>query len=489
MSGEDAASSEARPASEPAPAPSPTADAAPDAAKPPAAPSRWARLLASGTRSRRLVIAGAIYVLTVVVFAAVAGPRMTSHTPFNHFAHLADAWLHGRQDLRFGAPGYAMGNDFAEFDGKTYISFPPFPAVLMLPMVALAGSPEAFRDGQFVVWLAGVAPAVLFLALEKLGRMGRSDRSELQNGTLALAFGFGTVYFFTAVQGTVWFAGHVVGAGLVSMYLLFALGGESALACGILMACMWMTRPTTLLTAPLFVMEAARASLRSPVVAEGTLVDRGKDAWERLDKALFAKKLAVFAAPLLASFGIASWMNRSRFGDSSPFAFGHEHLAWVRGSRLAAWGLFSYHYLGKNLAVMLTSLPYLPPKGVKAAAPFQINAHGLALWFTTPIYLWLLWPKRKDFVHWALAIAALGPLALNLLYQNTGWEQFGYRFSNDYAILLVALFAVGGRKMGWAFRFALLWCVAWNLFGAVAFKREGFEAYWFYDRGAIHQPD
>ena len=65
-----------------------------------------------------------------------AGPqRLTEHTPFNHYALLADAWLHGRQDLANGAPAYAMDNDFAEFQGKTYISFPPFPAVLMLPFV------------------------------------------------------------------------------------------------------------------------------------------------------------------------------------------------------------------------------------------------------------------------------------------------------------------------------------------------------------------
>ena len=41
-----------------------------------------------------------------------------------------------------------MNNDFAEFQGKTYISFPPFPAVLMMPLVALAGSPEDFMDRQ-----------------------------------------------------------------------------------------------------------------------------------------------------------------------------------------------------------------------------------------------------------------------------------------------------------------------------------------------------
>jgi 4-amino-4-deoxy-L-arabinose transferase-like glycosyltransferase len=115
-----------------------------------------------------------------------------------------------------------MGNDFAEYQGKTYISFPPFPAVLMLPFVALAGSPEDLRDGQLMVWLAGVGPAVLFLVLEKVRRRKLSERSERENVALSFLLAFGTVYFFTAVEGTVWFAAHVVGVALAALYLLFA---------------------------------------------------------------------------------------------------------------------------------------------------------------------------------------------------------------------------------------------------------------------------
>jgi hypothetical protein len=87
-----------------------------------------ARALAPDSKSRRLIAAGLLYLVTTVVFAAFAGrDRLTEHTPYNHFALLADAWLHGRQDLAHGPPAYAMNNDFAEFQGKTFISFPPFP--------------------------------------------------------------------------------------------------------------------------------------------------------------------------------------------------------------------------------------------------------------------------------------------------------------------------------------------------------------------------
>src|SRR5262245_42567750 len=105
-------------------------------------------MTADGTR-RRLLIGLGIYLACFAIFGIVAGDRMTVHTDFNHYAHLADAWLHGRQNLAGGPPGYAQGNDFASFEGKWFVSFPPFPAILMLPLVWVAGSPENFRDGQF----------------------------------------------------------------------------------------------------------------------------------------------------------------------------------------------------------------------------------------------------------------------------------------------------------------------------------------------------
>ena len=110
-------------------------------------------------------------------------------------------------------PAYTQNNDFAEHAGKYYVSFPPFPALILLPFAKLAELPENLRDGQIWLWLAGLGPSLLFLALEKLRRIDESKCSEIQNLALAWIFAFGTVYFFTAEQGTVWFSAHVVAVG------------------------------------------------------------------------------------------------------------------------------------------------------------------------------------------------------------------------------------------------------------------------------------
>jgi hypothetical protein len=451
--------------------------------------------LVPDTRSRRLLIGLAIYLACFVVYALIAGDRMAVHTPYNHFAHLADAWLHGRQDLRGGAPGYAGNNDFAVFEGKTFISFPPFPALLMLPVVAIAGSPENFRDAQFIVWLAGIGPAVLFLVFEKLRRTGRSVLSEVDNVRLVLLFAFGTVYFFTAVQGTVWFAAHVVGIGLTSLFVLCALDAERPLLSGLLLGCMFMTRTTTLLLGLFFAFEALRVTYiqsGGELPGEELTLARLGPMLRDTHRGPLAAKLGVVALPVLAVFGVAAWMNDARFHDWHPWAFGHEYLTVGWQGRIRRWGLFSYHFLPRNLGVMLASLPWRFPPGEVAAAgrpPFVISGHGLALWFTTPFYFWLFRLKRVSFLTWAAGLAALGPLVMNLLYQNSGWFQFGYRFSNDYAILLFVILASGMRRPGRLFWIAAVWAVAWNLLGAVTFEREKFGALYSHDPNAVYPVD
>jgi hypothetical protein len=144
------------------------------------------------------------------------------------------------------------------------VSFPPFPAVLLVPLVWLSGSAEATKDGAFFVSLSAFSPAVLFLALEKLVALGRSRRTQLENAALAGFFALGSVLWFSSVQGTVWFAGHVVGTLLATGYLWASLGAEHPLVAGLCVGLGFATRTPLGFAAPLFVYEALRASARAP---------------------------------------------------------------------------------------------------------------------------------------------------------------------------------------------------------------------------------
>jgi hypothetical protein len=433
--------------------------------------------LVPGTRRRRLLLAVAIYaVCTPVYFAFAPLDRITHHTPYNHHVLLAENWLQGRLDLGHAPPAYTQNNDFASYQGRWYVSFPPFPAVLMLPVVAVAGTAEKVRDGQIWLWLAAIGPAVLFLALEKLRPSGHSERSERVNLLLTGVFAFGTVYFFTVEQGTVWFAAHVVAVALSALYLLFAIDAERPVLAGLMLVLAFATRgPSIALGAVLFASEALRVSRRPGLEGFVNAIDR-RDLMRRL---------ALFTAPILPVLAIILWHNHTRFG--SVFEFGHTLLTIGWRPRMEKWGLFSYHYLARNLGIMLTSLPWI----AKVPSHLQINVHGLALWVTTPIFLCLLWPRRTGWLWRGLALSA-GLIAVSdLLYHNSGWQQFGYRFSNDYAVLLMAMLAVGGFRMGRRFWAAAALGVLINGFGAFTYDRAGYQRFYFIDNGQqiIYQPD
>src|SRR5262245_34804070 len=108
---------------------------------------------------RRLLIALAMYLaLAAAYFPLMPRERLTGHTPHNHYALQAEAWLAGRLDLGGPPPRYTGNNDFAVYEGKHFVSFPPVPAALLLPFVALAGGAEALPDALVFVALAPLGP-------------------------------------------------------------------------------------------------------------------------------------------------------------------------------------------------------------------------------------------------------------------------------------------------------------------------------------------
>src|SRR3954462_12903290 len=113
-------------------------------------------MLSGGTpEMRRRWIALGIYVAACLVYLLFADPALLhAHTPWNHFALLADAWRQGRLDLGGPPPAYTGHNDFSHLAGKWYVVFPPFPALLLLPILGWAKNPELVRDGLFFLLLA-----------------------------------------------------------------------------------------------------------------------------------------------------------------------------------------------------------------------------------------------------------------------------------------------------------------------------------------------
>jgi hypothetical protein len=414
-----------------------------------------------------------LFAIGLAVYGALAWDRLGKQSVAPQFVIQADAWLHGHLDVQpvTSDADWAKVETVALADGREvqgrrmitqpvfrtltgervptsqirqskgvtwYMSFPPVPAVLMLPSALIGG-----RGGNDVIPTVLIAAAILplfLLVLRRLRAAGLSKRTETEELWLIALLAFGTVLFFSSVQGKVWYTAQVCGVALALVYTWASIEAKRPVAAGIALGAAALTRTAMAFMLPLFLFELWRCR-------------RGE--WKRV--------VLQFAIPVVAFAIVGMVYNALRF--HSPTEFGHTYLDARQQIQIEQFGLASYHYLARNLAVMLTLLPELP-----GHAPWiQISGHGLAVWVTTPALLLLLWPREKPAIHRALWITVACVAAPSLLYMNSGWVQFGYRFILDYIVFLLVLLAIGGRPIS---RVLIGVCIAVNLFGAVTFDRD-----------------
>jgi hypothetical protein len=451
----------------------------------PERPKRLAALLA-GWRGFLVV-----YVVFAGAYLGASGGLLRQHSIYNHYVYLAEGWLHGRLALAGPPPNendWAKVDVFKLKDGRElrgtygsrtggpadrfyplrgvsetvpeadivsrstirYVSFPPFPAVLMAPLVAIWGL--AFNDVLFTALWAGLNPALLFLLLRSLRGRGLSKRSDVDDLWLTALLGVGSVYYYCSVIGQVWFTAHVVAVTLSIGYVWASLDAARPALAGLCVALGFATRPPWVVV-PLFLLEAVRVSGGWPALRTGA-------GWRAL-----APRLLRFAVPIVGVGAALCWHNYARF--QNPFEFGHRFLNVQWQERITRFGLFNYHFLSRNLAAALVLLPR-----IMAHSPYvKISHHGMSLLVTSPNLAYTVLPQERRHLTRPLWITIAATALPSLLYQNSGYIQFGYRFSLDYMIYFVVLLAIGGRPLTRLFKALVVVSFAINLFLAISFDR------------------
>lgn len=414
-----------------------------------------------------------LFAIGLAVYGALAWDRLGKQSVAPQFVVQADAWLHGHlsvepvaTDADWAKLETVVTGDGREVQGRRmvtkamfrtttgdlfptsqikqskgftwYMSFPPVPSLLMVPSALIGG-----RGGNDViptVLVAALILPLLLLVLRRLRDAGLSQRTDEENLWLVALLAFGTVLFFSSVQGKVWYTAQVCGVVLALVYTWASVEAKHPIAAGLALGAAALTRTAMAFMLPLFLFEVWRCR---------------RNEWRRL--------ALQFGAPVVA-FAIAGMVyNAARF--HSPLEFGHTYLDVRQQILIEQFGLASYHYLARNLAVAFTLLPEFP-----GHAPWvQISGHGLAIWVTTPALLYAVWPREKPAIHRALWITVACVAAPSLLYMNSGWIQFGYRFQLDYIVFLIVLIAIGGRRLH---KPLIAACIVINLFGAYTFDRQ-----------------
>lgn len=330
---------------------------------------------------------------------------------------------------------------------RYYISFPPFPAVVMVPFVAIWG--YFTNDVLITILIAGINAVLIFLMLQQLVRRGYAARTTREQLWFVALFAFGTVTYFSSIRGEVWFTALVIGLSLNIAYLMAALDARHPVLAGVFLALGFATRTPILFAGMFFATQLF-------IPASGDHYSWGT----RL------KKVVLFALPcLVVGVGLMIY-NEARFERFGEF--GHSYLAEGTRDSIRRHGLFSFWFLNRNLSAMFTNMPVFT-----ATAPYiHITRHGLGLLATTPVFFLLFRPKpgnRRLIV--ALVATIVATVVPALLYQNTGWAQFGYRFSLDWTPFMIALLAIDSRPITKKYVGLILFSILVNLFGAITFGR------------------
>jgi hypothetical protein len=380
---------------------------------------------------------GILFLAAFAVYAAFSGPRLLHQSAAPHFIYQAEAFLHGRLSLPVDPPNL---EDWAYAHGHFYVSFPPFPAVVMLPFVALFG--YQFNDTLFTLFFAAFNVVLIYRVLKRYAATGDATRTEPEILWLTGFYAVGTLALYMGIRGEVWFTAETMGVTFACLYLLAAHRTRHPFLAGLALAVVF------------FAME---------LFAPDGHLDRDALFGPRRREVL--RKGLAFAAPLTVFAGLMMAMNAARFG--SPLSFGHAHLydnrvnAWV-----SKYGLFSFHYLERNLRAAFVRLPVLYHHPLHLG----FDGNGMSLFLTTPIFLLLLWPRRRPRLHRALWLTVAAVAIPALFYQNDGWYQFGYRFSLDWTPFLFLLLAMGGRPVDRWFKVLGIIGVVMAVWGALVFK-------------------
>jgi hypothetical protein len=363
------------------------------------------------------------------------------------FFYLADAFLHGRTWLDFRPGPY----DVIQVGARVYVPFAPFPAIALMPLVAITGplSADMLESGID----AALAALAVWLCWVLTGRLGVSRL--VDRFWLVVLFAFSTPLWWVTLRGGVWHTGQIIATILTLGCLIELWGRRRPLLVGLLAGAAFLTRAPLAFAVPFYLF------LVDPWIGDAPAANRGIVASVR---GWPLGRWVLLAAGVLPSIAGFLWYNDVRFG--SPLESGYALAAlppWLDAQRQA--GLFSLVHVPMNLDYLFLHMPTVIPN-----PPFlKPDGFGLSVFLTSPGLLLAAladWRSPRARLLLGAAVAVLFP---TLLYYGGGWLQYGYRYLLDSIPFLVALAGLAvarAGRLGWGWRAVIVFGVVVNAGGA-----------------------
>ncbi|MFK7801574.1 MAG: hypothetical protein AB8G95_08090 [Anaerolineae bacterium] len=403
------------------------------------------------------IIYGLVLCVSYLVYLGIANQLGgTYENPFAYFDKLAAAFLRGEMHIRS-----QIKADLTLYGSRWYVPFPPLPALLLMPYMWWMGK-ATVDTVMFSIVLSSFNVVVLYGMLMQLIRRGWTKISHGDVIWLTVLFALGTVHLYMTMQGSVWFLAQLATFTFATLSVWLALAKKHPILIGLALAIAMLARPHMALLGVLL--------LAIWGFEQREQVDQSReanDSWAYWLPAL-TKQAILIGIPLLIAVASLLWYNFARFEDPFDFGYTSQNVDTFLEDDLDTYGQFNLTFVPRNLKALLWALPeHNVDEGLPGLWPHRL---GMSIFLTTPAFLFLLWPGKKSWLYYG-ALISLGLILIPLLtYYNTGWWQFGYRFSLDFMMILFLMLAHAAKgKLTWPFKLLVIISILINFWGMAWF--------------------
>lgn len=342
----------------------------------------------------------------------------------NYFRYLAKAFNQGHLNLE----NTPSKEDLVEFNHQFYAYWPPVPALVYMPLVALFGLqlPDALINTLFAVFNVLIVMKIMNVITKCFNCLLSLNQIAL----IGLFWGLGTVQFYMARSGTVWLVSQIMAQTflLLAIYSFIVINEKYkrlAIA-GFFFACACYTRNHFVLTLPFFI---------------------GYEIATKIDfkwRQLF-KTYGLFIVPFLVFSILNAWYNYARFGNCFENGLKYHLMSDYFKPLFLKHGYFSLSYYSHNFYTEVLHWPTF-----KAQFPFiEKEPEGFGFIWGSPFYLllipaFILVVKNKIASSYRILILAclLSVVLMSTVIfsiMGTGWVQFCARYTFDFQFFLVLI--------------------------------------------------
>jgi 4-amino-4-deoxy-L-arabinose transferase-like glycosyltransferase len=344
----------------------------------------------------------------------------------------------------FQAKAFLQGNlnienyfwDASVFEDKFYVCFPPFPAVLLTPVVGVFGS--GVNTILFSLLISCISMFLVYKLLNKV--MGNSD------GKLwvFLAFFFGSGYWWVVLTSDYinGFA-HVICTCLLFLLLLELHHKKRPLLLGLLWALAFLTRQMTIFYVILIIYFLYADQPDKKVAFKNIFI------------------VFIVAGVCVIPYFILNYLRFHNILDT-----GYQYLIYAAPiqERINQYGLFSTKYFLYNFYHLMLKGHNVIFSGSMNLQITGMDQYGTSILAASPFVIFAYKAQQElkfKIAFWSTILLILSSI---LLYHNNGWMQVNtQRFALDFFPALVVLIGLSYAAIPkWLFKSFIIYAVGLN---------------------------